>query len=261
MREMAMIKSTCLKISTLLAAICLTGAVSAQEDGKKTERGPDKGPHRPGSDHDPMRNLDSDERAKLREAMRNVWGDPSVVQSREDVDQSVKAFKAAIQRALLKKDPSLQPILSKMEKEDKGGMKSMMEGKGGSRRYGGSSGSGSEMRGFERMTESPSFLEKLSKEEKDQYFKVREKARQSPEIQAIMKRFVGFREQDDTIRRERTKVFGELRKTFHAKMIEIDPAMEAVLKNAGPPPSRPEGEKRGPKKEGAKKDGSKPANS
>jgi hypothetical protein len=59
--------------------------------------------------------LSEDERARLKAAHRNALSDPSVRAAQERLKQARKEFREAMRPALLKADPSVQPILDKMK--------------------------------------------------------------------------------------------------------------------------------------------------
>lgn len=58
-----------------------------------------------------------DERAKLRSAHQTAISDPAVAQSRERFEQARKDFRDKLRDALLKADPSVQPILEKVRRK------------------------------------------------------------------------------------------------------------------------------------------------
>ena len=66
-------------------------------------------------------NLNDDERARLRAAHEKAMQDPAVHAAREKLRQARREFREVLRPALLKADPSIQPILDKMrpEKPDK----------------------------------------------------------------------------------------------------------------------------------------------
>ncbi len=61
--------------------------------------------------------LSVDERAKLRSAHQTAISDPTVAQSRERYEQARKDFRDKLRDALLKADPSVQPILEKVRRK------------------------------------------------------------------------------------------------------------------------------------------------
>ena len=61
-----------------------------------------------------LANLTEDERAKLRAAHQKAMADPAVQAARERLKQARREFREVMRPALLKADPSIQPILDKM---------------------------------------------------------------------------------------------------------------------------------------------------
>lgn len=62
-------------------------------------------------------NLTEDERARLRSAHQKAMTDPAVQAARERLRQARREFREILRPALLKADPSLQPILDKLRSE------------------------------------------------------------------------------------------------------------------------------------------------
>ena len=62
-------------------------------------------------------NLTEDERARLRAAHQKAMADPAVQAAREKLRQARREFREVMRPALLKADPSLQPILDKLRPE------------------------------------------------------------------------------------------------------------------------------------------------
>jgi Spy/CpxP family protein refolding chaperone len=61
--------------------------------------------------------LSEDERARLKAAHQKAMADPAVRAAREKLRQARREFREVLRPALLKADPSLQPILDKMRPE------------------------------------------------------------------------------------------------------------------------------------------------
>jgi Spy/CpxP family protein refolding chaperone len=59
-------------------------------------------------------NLTDDERARLRNAHQKAMMDPAVQAARERLRQARREFREILRPALLKADPSVQPILDKL---------------------------------------------------------------------------------------------------------------------------------------------------
>lgn len=62
-------------------------------------------------------NLTDDERARLRAAHEKAMQDPAVQAAREKLRQARREFREVLRPALLKADPTIQPILEKMRAE------------------------------------------------------------------------------------------------------------------------------------------------
>ena len=61
-----------------------------------------------------LANLSPDERQKLQAARQKAMQDPSVQAAHEKMRQAHKEFRDAMHAAMLKADPSVQPILNKI---------------------------------------------------------------------------------------------------------------------------------------------------
>ena len=64
-----------------------------------------------------LANLTEDERARLRAAHQKAMADPAVQAAREKLKQARREFREILRPALLKADPSIQPILDKLRPE------------------------------------------------------------------------------------------------------------------------------------------------
>jgi len=105
---------TFLLVPTLAAALQFTPTVLAQSPADK--------PARPFQMERRARwaNLSEEERAKLKAAHQKAMADPAVQAAREKLRQARREFREILRPALLKADPSLQPILDKMRPERTG---------------------------------------------------------------------------------------------------------------------------------------------
>ena len=104
-------KLTFLLIPTLAAALQFAPTVLAQSPADKparkfqTER------------RARWANLTEEERSKLKAAHQKAMADPAVWAARDKLRQARKEFREVLRPALLKADPSIQPILEKMRAE------------------------------------------------------------------------------------------------------------------------------------------------
>jgi hypothetical protein len=64
--------------------------------------------------------LSEEERAKLKAAHQKAMEDPAVRAARDRLKQARREFRETLRPALLKADPSVQPILEKMRAERPG---------------------------------------------------------------------------------------------------------------------------------------------
>jgi hypothetical protein len=64
-----------------------------------------------------LANLSEDERTRLRAAYQKAAQDPAVQAAREKLKQARREFREVMRPALLKADPSVQPILEKLRAE------------------------------------------------------------------------------------------------------------------------------------------------
>ena len=64
-----------------------------------------------------LANLTEEERARLRAAHQKAMMDPAVQAAREKLRQARREFREIMRPALLKADPSIQPILDKLRSE------------------------------------------------------------------------------------------------------------------------------------------------
>ena len=69
-----------------------------------------------------LANLSPEERQKVKAAHRKAMQEPSVRAAREKMRQAHKEFRDAMHAAMLKTDPSIQPILSKIPTPNRGGI-------------------------------------------------------------------------------------------------------------------------------------------
>jgi hypothetical protein len=66
-----------------------------------------------------LANLSADEREKLKAAHQKAMQDPVVQAAQDKMRQADKEFRDALHASMLKADPSLQPILDKMSKDER----------------------------------------------------------------------------------------------------------------------------------------------
>jgi Spy/CpxP family protein refolding chaperone len=106
-------KLTFLLVPALAATLQIAPAVLAQP--------PDK-PNRPFQTERRPRwaNLTDEERAKLKAAHQKAMEDPAVRAAEEKLRQARREFREVMRPALLKADPTIQPILDKLRPDRPG---------------------------------------------------------------------------------------------------------------------------------------------
>lgn len=169
--------------------------------------------------------LSPEQREALREALREAWTDPAVINAREEVKRSGDAYQAAIKAAVERVDPSLASLLEKMQ-----GAGGPWPGRGpGHLEKPGGHGGGPE-RGFDPQILPPGFLDSLSSEEREKFRKAEEAALESEAVKAAHADLAKIREEDDALRRRRIEAHRKLRKTTLDEMARIDPSIAEIQK-------------------------------
>ena len=93
-------------ISILALALQFVPAIRAQDDDEQGKRGR-RWEQR-------LANLSPEERQKFEAARQKAMQDPSVQAAHDKMRQAHQEFQDAMRAAMLKADPSIQPILNKM---------------------------------------------------------------------------------------------------------------------------------------------------
>jgi hypothetical protein len=104
-------KLTFLLVPALAAAVQFAPSVLAQSPADK----PAKQFHR--ERHARWANLNEEERAKLKAAHQKAMADPAVQAARDRLRQARREFREVMRPAMLKADPTIQPILDKVRPE------------------------------------------------------------------------------------------------------------------------------------------------
>ncbi len=240
-------------LPALLASLVLPAMGLAQEG---------KGPKRWIGDKDQRERIEAwetlspEQRDKLRQALRDVWTDPAVINAREEVKHASEAYQAAIRAAVERVDPSVAGLLAKVQGPG---------GPVGAPVSGGPNSSGPGFRrGFDEQIPPPGFLESLSPEMRETYRRAETSAMETERVRAAKSALGKIRDEDEALRRRRLEAHRQLRKAIVEEMVRSEPALadhQKRLLEAGRkgvpapgsgPPVRREGEPRGGK------DGDKP---
>ncbi|MBU6179106.1 MAG: hypothetical protein KGR69_05545 [Verrucomicrobia bacterium] len=182
--------------------------------------------------------LSPEQRERLREALRQVWTDPSVITAREEIKHASDAYQAAIKSALEKTDPSVAELLAKVQMP--GGMGAGVPGGLGAMNLPGGPavpGTGP-VRNFDEQIRPPGFLESLSPEDREKFRRAEAAALGSEAVKAARAELAKIREEDEALRRKRLEAHRHLRKVTVGEMVRIDPSitpMQKRLLEAGKP--------------------------
>ncbi len=208
--------------AAILATVGLVSKGVAQDappppsPGEGFGKGPDD--LRPGSRIGALRNvLSEDEMRQFGEALRKAKDDPRLAELREGMKQRHDSMRTAFREALLKADPSLQPILDKVEQARKG------RGPGGPGR-----------RFFERgpgRDGSPRNNPNLTDEQRAKLDAARENAAEDPAVVAAREKLKNAGDRD-----QKAAAARELRDAMKDAMRRVDPSIEPLLEQKDPAP-------------------------
>jgi hypothetical protein len=101
-----------LTMSILAAALQIVLITFGQDENEPGKGGPRHHEER-------LANLSPEEREKLKAAGQKAMQDPVVQAAQEKARQATNEFRDALHASMLKADPSLQPILDKMPKDER----------------------------------------------------------------------------------------------------------------------------------------------
>lgn len=174
--------------------------------------------------------LSPEQREKLREALRQVWTDPAVINAREEIKHASDAYQAAIKSAVEKADPSVAELLAKIQSA--GGMTPGIPGGPGAMTLPGGPGAPGmgPVRNFDEQIRPPGFLESLPPEDREKFRKAETTAMESEAVKAARAELAKIREEDEALRRKRLEAHRHLRKVTVEEMIRIDPSIAPMQK-------------------------------
>jgi hypothetical protein len=111
-----------MKIKSLITASILIGALQLSPvvfgQGPNNSGAPGRGG---GHWQQRLANLSPEEREKLKAARQKAMQDPNVQAAHEKMKQAHQEFMTSMHAAMLKADPSIQPVLDKIPKGGRGG--------------------------------------------------------------------------------------------------------------------------------------------
>lgn len=188
--------------------------------------------------------LSEDDRTRLRDALRQVWSDPAVINAREEVKEASDAYQNAMRGAVQRVDPTLAETLLKLQNNVAGETRDKLGGPAGF--------PGAFPRvGEDYPTHPPGFLERLTPEQRARWKSIEERTRQTPEVQAAMRSLEEIRKQDEELRRRRLEAHRQVREAIMAELAQADPEFAEIMERSQKLPSKGKpGEPRGPEGKG-----------
>ena len=232
-----------------LGGICEGVAQEAADpvEGKAFREGKPKGPGG-ANEKGAWDSLEDGQKQQLREALREVWTDPAVLNAREEVKVATDAYQRAIRNAIGKADPSVAGVLKKLQDTSEGRSQERL-------------GGGPPVRMLPRRNGDypmgpPSFLENLSDEDRKKFREAEKAARESDAVSKAQEQLEQLRKEDEMLRRKRMEAFRAIRVATLDEMVRIDPSLaglkeeliqswriEGAKRQKGGPKSPPQGGK------------------
>jgi hypothetical protein len=204
-----------MKTASLLCLVLL-GAFSLNAQTNPPEQGAPDGqmqqPPPPG-DHGPISVLTPDERDKVKAAHdKAIELDPTLDQKMKEAHQLMESARKEMHAAMIKADPSVEPILAKM-----------MTHRGGKKNERSTSSPDSKQAGGAADAHRKG-MANLSESERQQLMSLREQVKQDPSVVAAHEAVKNASTPD-----AREKAHAALRSAIDAAMIKADPGIEPIL--------------------------------
>ena len=165
--------------------------------------------------------LSDKEKEKLRNVLRVVWTNPSVMIARDEVKSATEAYQKAIREAVTKADPSVANLMVKVEKSAEGRMHDRIGGPPPGR-------SGLYRRSFDYPMSPPGFLEKLTPEEQEQFRRAELAAKGTAKVKEARNTLNALQKQDEECLRKRLEAHREMRQAILSAMVEEDPGIKEL---------------------------------
>ena len=183
--------------------------------------------------------ISKEDRDRMNRLLRQVWDDPAVVQSRDEVRVASDNLRKVLGEKMRKVDPKAAELFARMRKDSRfpGGSSGEGRGSGGGPGVRKSHHSDSGQAGLDYMARPP-FYASLSKEEQGIYDAAYKEAQGSEEFGAVVARLKELRTADDELRKKRIQEFMRARQVIYSAMIKADPRVEKLI------PKREEGDRR-----------------
>ena len=203
-----------------------------------------------GAGKDRPSEISEEDRDRMNRLLRQVWDDPAVVQSRDEVRVASDNLRKVLSEKMRQVDPKAAELFARMRKDSRfpGGAPGESRGGGGGPPGGRKPHhSDSGQAGLDYMARPP-FYASFSKEEKGIYDAAYKEAQGSEEFGAVVERLKKLRTGDDELRKKRIQEFMRARQVIYSAMIKADPRVENLIpkreegdrREGGPRPPKPE---------------------
>lgn len=215
--------------SGALLGLCLARPVMAQETSSGNAPSTDQtqpSPLPPPPPRGPMANLTEQERVQLKAAHdKAIQQNPSLEQAMTDARQAMEKARKAMHDAMIAIDPSVEPILTKIEPPKKWGVPAGGQGRG--------PGKATEGAGGWKHHAPPPGMANLSEQERTQLKATHEQIKSDPSIVSARDAVKAA-----TSPEARRAAHEALRQAADAAMLKVDPSLGPILEklHQGAPP-------------------------
>ncbi len=181
---------------------------------------------------DPFRNLTSEQRTELREAVRKAWSDPAVIEARDKLKSAAEAYQNALNSAIKRGSPELAETVDALRRETDSAFRIYGHGPGKEGTPGGPSGGRRgdwrDYEGFLTM-ENPPFLRDLTPEQQAIYREAHAKAMNASDVKSRLSTLRDLKQSDDEIRKQRIEQIRRVHQAIREAMKAADPRVAEFL--------------------------------
>jgi len=212
-------------LPAVILALSLPVAVKAQEMTSSNAPSGNQPPPPPPAPRGPMAGLSEQERAQLKEAHdKATQQNPALEQAMKDAHQAMQKARKDLHDAMIAADPSIAPILAKIEPPKREGQR---KGPGGGPGRGDQQSPGGQHH-------APPGMANLTEQERGQLKAAHERIKNDPSVVSARDAL-----KTATTPEARHAAHEALRQAADAALLKIDPSLGPILQKlhqAGPPP-------------------------
>lgn len=173
--------------------------------------------------------LSEADQKKLREALRTVWSDPTVLSARENVNRSALEYHRAIRELIGKQDPATALLLDRVQKNQSGVLNTAI-GDVRKKHFHPISGA--------RLTQiiaPPAMMERMAEDQKVKFQAAGARAKELPKVVEAIEELKNLSKEDEEIRMKKMEAFRKFRKVYFEAIVEIEPELKALMPSPGGP--------------------------